>query len=95
LQIDGFASVDPEAAKAFAAFNEKLSASGIELYTWDTSPLIAAAEDAIHDAAALSRKINEWESRWPLNARSPLRGGSHDPRELSGAFVRSVARTAA
>jgi Asp-tRNA(Asn)/Glu-tRNA(Gln) amidotransferase A subunit family amidase len=67
LQIDGFASVDPEAAKAFAAFNEKLSASGIELYTWDKSPLIAAAEDAIHDAAALSRKINAWESRWPLN----------------------------
>jgi Asp-tRNA(Asn)/Glu-tRNA(Gln) amidotransferase A subunit family amidase len=67
LQTDGFASVDPEAAKAFAAFNEKLSASGIELYTRDNSPLVAAAEDAIHDAGTLSRKINAWESRWPLN----------------------------
>jgi Asp-tRNA(Asn)/Glu-tRNA(Gln) amidotransferase A subunit family amidase len=67
LQTDGFAALDPEAANAFAAFNEKLRASGIELYTRDNSPLVAAVENAIHDAGALSRKINAWESRWPLN----------------------------
>lgn len=67
LQTAGFASLAPEPAKAFAAFNEKLSASGIELHTRDNAPLVAAAEDAIHDAGALSRKINAWESRWPLN----------------------------
>lgn len=67
LQTAGFASLEPEAAKAFAVFNEKLSASGIKLYTRDNSPLVAAAEEAIHDAGALSRKINAWESRWPLN----------------------------
>lgn len=67
LQTDGFAGVVPEAAEAFAAFVEKLRASGIELYTRHSSPPVAAVEDALHDAGALSRKINAWESRWPLN----------------------------
>lgn len=67
MQTAGFATVDLDAKKAFAVFNEKLSASGIELCTRDNAPLVAAAEDALREAGALSRKINAWESRWPLN----------------------------
>lgn len=67
LQTAGFASLEPDAAKAFASLTEKLDASGIKVCTRDNSPLVAAAESAIQDAGALSRKINAWESRWPLN----------------------------
>lgn len=67
LQTSGFPSLNPEAAKVLASFNEKLAASGIKLLTRDNTRLVAAAEDAIHDAGTLARKINAWEFRWPLN----------------------------
>ena len=67
LQTAGFSSLRPEAANAFAEFTEKLTKKGIALYTRDNTPAVNDAENAIADAGTLSRKINAWEFRWPLN----------------------------
>jgi Asp-tRNA(Asn)/Glu-tRNA(Gln) amidotransferase A subunit family amidase len=44
---------------------------------------VAAAEDAISNAGPLSRRINAWESRWPLNTYS---------RDLDSAGLSSTMR---
>jgi Asp-tRNA(Asn)/Glu-tRNA(Gln) amidotransferase A subunit family amidase len=67
LQTAGFASVDPEAAAAFAKLRDRLKHSGVRVVSRDDHPAVAAVEDAIRDAGTLSRKINAWEFRWPLN----------------------------
>lgn len=67
LQTAGFSSLDLDTAHAFAGFKEKLTRQGIALHTSDTSPAVRAVEDAVADAGTLSRKINAWEFRWPLN----------------------------
>lgn len=65
----GLAAVVPAAAAAFAAFQKKLGSAGIDVLDPDHSA-VAAAEDAISNAGPLSRRINAWESRWPLNTYS-------------------------
>jgi Asp-tRNA(Asn)/Glu-tRNA(Gln) amidotransferase A subunit family amidase len=67
LETAGFSSVEPEAAKAIAAFQSRLGRSNVRLLTRSTTPAVAETEDALRDAGTLSRKINAWESRWPLN----------------------------
>ena len=67
LETAGFSSVEPEAATAFTAFQERLQRNNVRLLTRDTTPAVAETEDALRDAGTLSRKINAWESRWPLN----------------------------
>lgn len=67
LQTAGFSSLAPEAAKLFVEFQETLARSGVRLLTRDNTPAVAEAEAAIRDAGPLSRRINAWESRWPLN----------------------------
>lgn len=67
LQTAGFSSVAPEAAAALAEFQRLLQQSGVRVLTRGDTPAVADVEDAIREAGALSRKINAWESRWPLN----------------------------
>ena len=67
LQTAGFSSVAPEAAAAFADFQRTLAHQGVRILSRDDSREVATVEDAIRDAGTLSRKINAWESRWPLN----------------------------
>jgi Asp-tRNA(Asn)/Glu-tRNA(Gln) amidotransferase A subunit family amidase len=67
LQTAGFSSLVPEGAKIFAEFQGRLGRKGVRLLTRDNAPTVAEAEDAIRDAGTLSRKINAWEFRWPLN----------------------------
>ena len=60
----------PQPAKARSAFEAaaaRLAASGIALTDRQTDPLIEEVERAIADAAPLTRTINAWEGRWPLN----------------------------
>jgi Asp-tRNA(Asn)/Glu-tRNA(Gln) amidotransferase A subunit family amidase len=66
LRTAGFAAVVPGAAAAFAAFQDKLRRAGIDVLDANHAA-VAAAEDAISNAGPLSRRINAWESRWPLN----------------------------
>ena len=49
------------------SLQEKLTKKGIAIYTRDNTPAATEAESAIADAGTLSRKINAWEFRWPLN----------------------------
>jgi Asp-tRNA(Asn)/Glu-tRNA(Gln) amidotransferase A subunit family amidase len=65
LQTDGKAAV--EAADAFASVQERFARQGIRLLTGDDTPAVAAVEDAIRDATTVARRINAWETLWPLN----------------------------
>jgi Asp-tRNA(Asn)/Glu-tRNA(Gln) amidotransferase A subunit family amidase len=67
LQTAGYAALTPAAAETFADFQEKLQATGIHLLTRDSAKTIADVEAAICGAGSLSRAINAWEFRWPLN----------------------------
>jgi len=67
LQTAGFSSATPETRATFAGYQAALKQSGIQVLTRDNTPAVADVEDAIRDAGTLSRKINAWESRWPLN----------------------------
>jgi Asp-tRNA(Asn)/Glu-tRNA(Gln) amidotransferase A subunit family amidase len=83
LRTAGFAAAAPAAAAAFAAFQERLRGADIDVLDPDRSPAVAAAEDAISNAGPLSRRINAWESRWPLNTYS---------RDLDSAGLSSTMR---
>jgi Asp-tRNA(Asn)/Glu-tRNA(Gln) amidotransferase A subunit family amidase len=67
LQTAGFASLAPDAATIFAEFQDRLARNGVRLVTRGNTPAVAEVEDAIRDAGTLSRNINAWEFRWPLN----------------------------
>jgi Asp-tRNA(Asn)/Glu-tRNA(Gln) amidotransferase A subunit family amidase len=53
--------------KLFARFQETLAGKGVHLLTRENTRAVADVEQAILDAGTLSRKINAWEFRWPLN----------------------------
>jgi Asp-tRNA(Asn)/Glu-tRNA(Gln) amidotransferase A subunit family amidase len=67
LRTAGFAAATSEAGDIFTEFQEKLQRSGIRLITRENTCAVAHVESAIHNAGSLSRAINAWESRWPLN----------------------------
>jgi Asp-tRNA(Asn)/Glu-tRNA(Gln) amidotransferase A subunit family amidase len=67
LETAGSSSLDPEGAKVFNKFRDLLGRKGVRFLTRENTSAVAEAEDAIRDAGALSRKINAWEFRWPLN----------------------------
>jgi Asp-tRNA(Asn)/Glu-tRNA(Gln) amidotransferase A subunit family amidase len=45
----------------------RLKRAGIAVVTRHDSAKVAAAEDALVEAGAVSMSINDWEGRWPLN----------------------------
>jgi Asp-tRNA(Asn)/Glu-tRNA(Gln) amidotransferase A subunit family amidase len=67
LQTSGFATLDPQSASTFTEFQELLARAGVRLLTTRDTTAVADVEEAICDAGRLSRRINAWESRWPLN----------------------------
>jgi Asp-tRNA(Asn)/Glu-tRNA(Gln) amidotransferase A subunit family amidase len=67
LQTSGWAEASPEARAAFEDAAARLAAAGIALADRHADPAIEEVEGAIADAAALTRTINAWEGRWPLN----------------------------
>jgi Asp-tRNA(Asn)/Glu-tRNA(Gln) amidotransferase A subunit family amidase len=67
LHTAGFAALDPEGERMFREYRDRLARQGVRLLTHGNTPAVAEAENAIRDAGSLARKINAWESRWPLN----------------------------
>lgn len=67
LRTAGYAAVSAEAAIRFAEFQEKLRLDGVRLLDAENNKTVDEVETSIHDAGKLSRAINAWESRWPLN----------------------------
>lgn len=67
LRTAGWEEATTDARHAFKAATARLAAAGIALADRRADPAIADVEDAIADAMALTRTINSWEGRWPLN----------------------------
>ena len=67
LETAGWADASDQAKAAFDAACGTLKRAGVTLATRKTSALVEAAEQAVGRAMALTRTLNAWESRWPLN----------------------------
>jgi Asp-tRNA(Asn)/Glu-tRNA(Gln) amidotransferase A subunit family amidase len=67
LQTSGWEEGAPKARAAFAAAAARLAAAGIAVADRHADPVIEEVEGAIADSARLTRTINAWEGRWPLN----------------------------
>jgi Asp-tRNA(Asn)/Glu-tRNA(Gln) amidotransferase A subunit family amidase len=67
LETSGWAVASASAKQGLEDVLGRLRAAGVAILSRHNDPKIAAVEDAIAEARALSARINEWESRWPLN----------------------------
>ena len=67
LRTSGWADAASEARAAFEAAVARLADAGIALADRHADPVIEEVEEAIADAAPLTRTINAWEGRWPIN----------------------------
>jgi Asp-tRNA(Asn)/Glu-tRNA(Gln) amidotransferase A subunit family amidase len=67
LRTSGWEEAAPEARAALQAATVRLAEAGIPLADRHADPVIEEVEGAIADAAPLTRTINAWEGRWPLN----------------------------
>lgn len=90
LQTTGWAEASAEAKAAFESAKEKLARSGIELRTLASDDAVKAVETALERGMLLTRKINAWESRWPLNTYR-----DRDSSKLSRGMVERAAEAEA
>jgi Asp-tRNA(Asn)/Glu-tRNA(Gln) amidotransferase A subunit family amidase len=67
IETTGWEVAAPEARRAFEAATRRLADAGIRVADRRADPAIEEVEEAISDAAGLTRAINAWEGRWPLN----------------------------
>src|SRR5438132_11376452 len=67
LQTSGWEPAPPEAGHVFETTVEHLAKAGVAMADRHADPAIEEVEGAIFSALALTRTINAWEGRWPLN----------------------------
>jgi len=67
IRTAGWATASEDARQAFDRACARLAEAGVQFSDGSDDAAISRAEAAIKDAQALSRAINAWESRWPLN----------------------------
>ncbi|HXF87533.1 MAG TPA: amidase [Xanthobacteraceae bacterium] len=67
LETGGWKETSDGARKAFEAAKRRLTEAGVVLGSRGDDPLVEAAEREMAEALPLTRRINEWEGRWPLN----------------------------
>ncbi len=79
LQTGGWSATSEGAREAFDAAKQRLAKAGVALRTRADDPALEAVERAIAEALAHTRRINEWEGRWPLNTYADI-----DASKLSG-----------
>ncbi|MBK17649.1 MAG: amidase [Rhodospirillaceae bacterium] len=79
LQTAGWEAATDDAKQQLQKARDVLSGAGITLIDRESSEAVEAVEQAIADANPLSRDINAWEGRWPLNTYSR----DMDPSKLS------------
>ena len=70
LETPGWVETGDTAKAALDAAIERLRCCGIAVKTRRDTAEVEAAETALTRAMFLTRKINAWESRWPLNTFS-------------------------
>ncbi|MYZ47251.1 amidase [Propylenella binzhouense] len=78
LETPGWAEAGAEAKRALEGAVARLAAEGVEIRTRGSDSRIDELEEALAQAVALTRRINAWESRWPLNTYR-----DRDPAKLS------------
>jgi Asp-tRNA(Asn)/Glu-tRNA(Gln) amidotransferase A subunit family amidase len=83
LETAGFARASAGARRAFAEACAAIETSGVEILTRRDSPDLARLEEHIGAAAAQTRKINAWESIWPLNVYRDLDTSKISPSMLA------------
>ncbi|WP_454854629.1 amidase [Rhizobium binxianense] len=66
VRTAGWPSAPPEAISVFSQGCDRLAAKA-QLVDAQSDPQITTLEHMILNAQTLSRRINAWESRWPLN----------------------------
>ncbi len=67
LETPGWEKANAGAKEAFLSAIEALKAAGVKILTRRDDALIEDVERLLHRALPLTRDINAWESRWPLN----------------------------
>ena len=67
LQTAGWELATDEAKQQLQTARDTLEAAGITVIDRSSNASVEAAEQAIAEANPLSRSINAWEGRWPLN----------------------------
>jgi Asp-tRNA(Asn)/Glu-tRNA(Gln) amidotransferase A subunit family amidase len=72
LETGGWDSTTDGARRAFAATRARLAEAGIELRGRADDPEIERLEQHLADALTITRHINDWEGRWPLNTYADL-----------------------
>ena len=86
LQTSGWEIAAPEARRVFEVAAARLAEAGIVLVDRYADPAIDEVETAISAAAELTRAINAWEGRWPLNTYR-----NRDASKLSGSALERLA----
>jgi len=67
IRTAGWETASDDARKAFDLACARLAEAGVEFADASDDEAISCVETAINDAQAVSRAINAWELRWPLN----------------------------
>jgi Asp-tRNA(Asn)/Glu-tRNA(Gln) amidotransferase A subunit family amidase len=75
LRTSGWDEALPEARATFETATARLAEAGIAIADRHADPVIEEVEGAIADAASLTRTINAWEGRWPLNTYRDIDAG--------------------
>ena len=68
LQTAGWGDAEATSKTCFEAAVERIRAAGVEVVTRQTHRSIEAVETALEHVLSVSRQINAWEFKWPLNA---------------------------
>jgi Asp-tRNA(Asn)/Glu-tRNA(Gln) amidotransferase A subunit family amidase len=67
LETVGWSKVSADLKAEMGRVFVKLSVAGIEIVNRSMTADIAAVEEALTRALSVTREVNCWESRWPLN----------------------------
>jgi Asp-tRNA(Asn)/Glu-tRNA(Gln) amidotransferase A subunit family amidase len=75
IETGGWSATSKGAREAFDAAKQHLAGAGVALRARADDPAIEAVEREIAEALPLTRRINEWEGRWPLNTYADIDAG--------------------
>jgi Asp-tRNA(Asn)/Glu-tRNA(Gln) amidotransferase A subunit family amidase len=90
LETPGWAEASEAAKRSFALAMDKLAKAGARVLRRKDDAKIEAVEAALARAMLVTRKINAWESRWPLNTYR-----DRDAKKLSRTMVERAAEAEA
>ena len=82
LETPGWQSANPASRSALKGVLTTLTAAGVKIITREMHESVAALEQVLPEVLPLTRIINAWESRWPLNTYA-----DRDASQLSPAMI--------